>query len=570
MLARRVLVCGIGRISTAKPKEVIEINAKELESLRRRVEAGTLEPEDFATIDAVLESYAYVTQLIDKKSTTLDRLRKLLFGASTEKTADVLGRAQQSAADDKPGTAKSAQVAAGESSPVSDSKQPRKGHGRNGAADYPGAKRIRVPHESLQPGDACPACLRGTVYEVGTPGVLIRFIGQPPLQATIYELQKLRCNPCGRIFTAEVPADAGPEKYDATVGSMIGMLKYGNGLPFNRIDGLQENLEVPLPVSTQWEIVAAAAPKYQPVLEELIRQAAQGEVVYNDDTTVKILERMGSRAQRQALDEADRELNDEPQAPARTGLFTSGVVATRGGERIALFFSGNRHAGENLLEVLRKRAADLPPPIQMCDALSRNRPAELQTIVANCLAHARRQFVDVNERFPDECRYVLEAFEVVYRNDALARERQLTAEERLRFHQAESGPTMDRLREWLKRQIDERLVEPHSALGAAIQYLRKHWEKLTLFLRVAGAPLDNNICERALKKAILHRKNALFYKTQNGADVGDLHMSLIYTCELCGANPFDYLTQLQRHADAVAAAPDRWLPWNYRDALKPA
>jgi len=109
------------------------------------------------------------------------------------------------------------------------------------------------------------------------------------------------------------------------------------------------------------------------------------------------------------------------------------------------------------------------------------------------------------------------------------------------------------------------LVEPHSALGAAIQYLRKHWEKLTLFLRVPGAPLDNNICERALKKAILHRKNALFYKTQNGADVGDLHMSLIHTCELCGANPFDYLTQLQRHAEEVATTPDRWLPWNYRN-----
>ena len=102
-------------------------------------------------------------------------------------------------------------------------------------------------------------------------------------------------------------------------------------------------------------------------------------------------------------------------------------------------------------------------------------------------------------------------------------------------------------------------------MGAAINYLRKHWRQLTLFLQKAGAPLDNNVCERALKKAIVHRKNSLFYKTQNGADVGDLYMSLIHTCELCGANPFDYLTQLQRHADAVAAAPQHWLPWNYRN-----
>ena len=554
-------------MSTTGTKEVIEIDAQELEALRRRVEAETLEPGDFATIDAVLESYAYVTHLIDKKSTTLSRLRKLLFGGSSEKTADVVGRTPPAAAGDQQDATSPAALAG--SAPPAESKQPRKGHGRNGAADYPGAERVFVPHESLQPGDACPACPSGTTYEVGTPGVLIRFLGRSPIQATIYELQKLRCHLCGQVFTAQPPADVGPEKYDATVGSMIGMLKYGLGMPFNRMEGFQENVEVPLPASTQWEIVAEAADKYRPAHEELIRQAAQGEVVYNDDTTVKILERMGARAQQQALDEAAREPSGTPQSPARTGLFTSGVVATCAGRHIALFFSGNQHAGENLRDVLRKRAADLPPPIQMCDALSRNRPPELQTILANCLAHGRRQFVEVNERFPEPCRYVLEAIEVIYRNDATGRERQMTAEERLRFHQAESGPTMDRLKEWLMRQIDERLVEPQSALGAAIQYLRKHWEKLTLFLRVAGAPLDNNLCERALKKAILHRKNALFYKTQNGANVGDLHMSLIHTCELCGANPFDYLTELQRHAEEVAAAPERWLPWNYRDAIQP-
>jgi hypothetical protein len=176
----------------------------------------------------------------------------------------------------------------------------------------------------------------------------------------------------------------------------------------------------------------------------------------------------------------------------------------------------------------------------------------------------------VNERFPAECRYVLEALEEVYRNDATTRKDNLSAEARLAFHQAHSGPVMEELRAWLKQQFSERLVEPNSGLGAAINYLLKHWEKLTLFLRVAGAPLDNNLCERALKKAIMHRKNSLFYKTQHGADVGDLCMSLIHTCELNGVNPFDYLTELQRHTDAVAANPAAWLPWNYREQLVPA
>jgi hypothetical protein len=272
---------------------------------------------------------------------------------------------------------------------------------------------------------------------------------------------------------------------------------------------------------------------------------------------------MGERGRQEALASAAEEDADQ-----RSGLYTSGVVALGDGQRVALFFSGRRHAGENLAEVLQHRAAELPPPIQMCDALSRNLPGELQTILANCLAHARRQFVDVYDRFPEQCRHLLEALAVVYHNDGIARARQLSPEARLQFHQQESQPTLQQLREWLHRQLDEKLTEANSALGGAIRYMLRHWDPLTLFLRQAGAPLDNNVCERALKKAILHRKNALFYKTQNGARVGDLFMSLIYTCQLNDANPFDYLTQLQRHADRVAASPERWLPWNYRAALE--
>ncbi len=419
-----------------------------------------------------------------------------------------------------------------------------------------------MAHLSLAAGAPCPVCEEGIVYEKA-PGVLVRITGQPPLAATIYQLQKLRCHLCGQVFTAAAPAEAGGQKYDVTAGSMIGLLKYGSGLPFNRLEGLQGHLEIPLPASTQWDIVHAVAANLAPAFEELVRQAAQGEVLHNDDTTVKILELMG-QGRAEALARAEEEGENADQ---RTGLFTSGVVALRDGYRVALFFSGRRHAGENLAQVLKLRAAELPPPIQMCDALSRNLPGELQTILANCLAHARRQFVDVYDRFPEQCRHLLEALAVVYRNDASARERQLSAEGRLQWHQEASQPTMEQLHAWLTRQLEEKLTEPNSALGGAIRYMLRHWEKLTLFLRQAGAPLDNNVCERALKKAILHRKNALFFKTQNGARVGDLFMSLIYTCQLNEVNPFDYLTQLQRHADQLAARPQHWLPWNYHETL---
>jgi transposase len=541
---------------------LVEVDSDRLEEVLRRAERS-LDEKDAELIRAVFESYAYVTDLVEDKNTTIRRLRQLFFGARTEKTEAVVGqKTGTSEVAASPDAAAEIALAAGKgTADVPEAAAVSKGHGRNGAAAYRGAEQVAVAHPTLHAGDECPACGEGTVYEK-TPGVLVRITGQPPLAATVYRLQKLRCHLCGQVFTADAPEGTGQAKYDATAGSMIGLLKYGSGLPFNRLEGLQGDLGVPLPASTQWDVVEAVATSLTPVFNELIRQAARGEVLHNDDTTVKILELMGERARHEALADAEGDGADE-----RRGLYTSGVVALRDGYRIALFFSGRRHAGENLAQVLAHRAEELPPPIQMCDALSRNLPGELQTILAHCLAHARRRFVDVYDRFPEVCRHLLESLAVVYRNDAVARERRLSPEQRLRFHQEASGPTMEALRAWLEQQLGEKRTEPNSALGGAIGYTLKHWKELTLFLRQAGAPLDNNVCERALKKAILHRKNALFYKTRNGAHVGDLFMSLIYTCQLNEANPFDYLTELQQHTEALVACPERWMPWNYRDAL---
>jgi hypothetical protein len=251
----------------------------------------------------------------------------------------------------------------------------------------------------------------------------------------------------------------------------------------------------------------------------------------------------------------------------RKGTFTTAIVARAKGRDIALFFTGTNHAGENLEKVLRERAAELPPPIQMCDALSRNVPATFKTILSNCIAHGRRSFVDVFDAFPKECTFVLEELAKVYKNDAETKKAGMSAAARLQYHQEHSQSVMAGLHEWMVAQTEERKVEPNSGIGEAIAYMCRHWNELTLFLRVAGAPLDNNICERALKKAILHRKNSYFFKTLNGALVGDRFMSLIHTCELNQVNPFDYLVALQRHHKAVAERPPEWLPWNYTEAL---
>ena len=525
----------------------IEVSREELESVLARVRETLGEP-DYEKLKAAIETLAYLTDLVQDREISLQRLRKILFGASTEKTREVTPAPpnMNTAAEPK---------AAGQ--PTGDKARP--GHGRHGVEAFRGARKVEVAHSTLKPGNACPECQKGKVYLQKEPQVLVRVVGQAPLEATVYRLQKLRCNLCGEVFTAEAPPGVGTEKYDATASGMLALLKYGSGLPFYRLENLQASLEIPLPASTQWEVVAGGAAVIQPAIEELIRQAAQGDVLHNDDTPMPVL----------ALErEGEREARDPPE---RKGVFTSGIVATQAGRRIALFFTGHRHAGENLASVLARRAQKLGPPIQMCDALSRNLPKlpeKLEVIVSHCLAHARRRFVEVVTNFPEECRHVLETLGEVYGYDAQAREQRMSPEARLHFHEEHSGPVMAGLQAWLRMQFAEKKVEPNSGLGEAITYLLKHWEPLTLFLRKAGAPLDNNLCERALKKAILHRKNSLFYKTRNGAQVGDLYMSLIHTCELNDANPFDYLTELQNHATDLAQNPVAWMPWNYRETLQ--
>jgi hypothetical protein len=387
-----------------------------------------------------------------------------------------------------------------------------------------------------------------------------------PISATVYELAQLRCNACATIFTADTPPGVGPDKYDEAAVAMIALLKYGAGVPFNRIQGVQHGLGVPLPASTQWELVSERSQALLPAYQELVRQAAQGNVIHSDDTTMKILDFVGER-RRKAIDAGDIDPDQ------RVGLFTSGIVslgrvqaegeARATSREIVLFFTGRKHAGENLEAVLKERAPTLAPPIHMCDAAASNTAGEFEALLARCVAHGRRPFVELFQNFPEECRRVLEDLRTVYRVDGEARVAGLDAHARLALHQERSAPVMTALHDWMKAQFTERHVEPNSTLGKAITYMLKHWQGLTLFLRQPGAPLDNNTCERALKKAVLNRKNAYFYRTQYGAEVGDLYMSLIHTCERAKTSAFEYMRALMANPGAVAKAPADWMPWNY-------
>ena len=322
-------------------------------------------------------------------------------------------------------------------------------------------------------------------------------------------------------------------------------------MPFYRLARLQALTGVPLPPSTQFERCEAVAAVVLPVYRELLRQAAAGEVLHVDDTGVKILACLKENKQ---LPEGERK-----------GLHTTGIGARASAHEIALYFSGRRYSGENLTELIKQRPAELPPPIVMADAEAKNWTPDFQQIVAKCLVHGRRQFVDVAAAFPTECRRVLDDLADVYRHEAATHA--MTPEERLAYHQTHSEPILTELRQWMQTQLADHQVEPNSGLGQAMNYFLRHYEGLTRFLTVAGAPLDNNFVERILRRAVLHRKNALFYKTEHGAAVGDLLASVIETCALNQTNAFDYLVTLIRQARAVRVDPAAWLPWNYRQRL---
>ena len=533
-----------------KAPKRIDLNLEEVDALLERA-AGLLEKGDYEIIKGMADTIRILSQAVDEKASSIRRLLRMLFGATTEKARNVLETSdKEEDSDDSKASSDKA-----EDNPAGKKEKPDKkgkGHGRNGASNYTGADKISASNTSLKSGDPCPECLKGKVYKMAIPKVVVRIVGNAPLAAKVYEMEKLRCNLCGLVFTAKEPNNIGDEKYDETAGTMIALLKYGSGFPFNRLEGLQDSLGIPLSASTQWDIVERTGDRIHPVFRELIKQAAQGEVIHNDDTTMKILALMKE--------------NDEDES-SRKGMFTTGMLSMINDRKIALFFTGRKHAGENMADLLGQRQSGLSPPIQMCDALSRNIPKDFRILLANCLAHGRRKFVDVAWNFPEECRYVIKTLGQVYKNDAFAKNKNMSPAERLLFHQAESEPLMEQLKTWLNEQFDENKVEPNSGLGQAISYMLKHWEALTLFLREPKAPLDNNLCEQAIKKAILHRKNALFYKTEHGAYVGDMFMSIIHTCNLAGVNPFDYITDLQKHSSEVFKNPRNWMPWNYKAML---
>ena len=533
------------------------------EALRHTARRDTLTATDRHVLDLVLQWYFWLLFALQEATFSLKRLRVLLFGAKphTRKTAPPPGAASNASHGSERWTVlrhKACRMP---------QRQPMWRNRRLLVSDAL-ATGGRAPRPTVAPS-TWSATMRPWRQASAA-----RCVGAGACIGSRQEGDPAGWAPCrgGALCPGKVPVfrlwpsvhggragRSGADKYSARARAVLVLGRYYLGVPLYRLEGYQAMVGVPVADATQWDQIERVADCAYPVFEQLKTLAAQGEVIYQDDTHVRILSLIAENRRTQADDTSE----------ARTGMYTTGLVVQQGEHTICLYMAGRAHAGENLEALLTQRDAGRDKPLVMSDALAANTADEAALIRCHCLAHGRRKFSELEETFPAECTVVIEAFKQVFEHDEAARLQQLTPTERLAYHQHASGPIMAALKSWLEQQFEERNVEPNSSLGKAFQYLLNHWQTLTQFLQVERAPLDNNIVERALKLAIRQRKNSLFYATDYSAYIASMLTSLIATCLHAGVNALEYLVALQEHRAAVFHDPDAWLPWNYQANLAP-
>ena len=527
----------------SKP-QAIDLDQKELDALIERVTEArdydlTLSSEDCQLILDIVLTLVSLQEKLGENDITLKKLRKLLgIVKSSEKLKDVLS-----------GKAKAARSSIKKSS---------------GKTEKPKAAPVKpevVHHklDNLNKGDDCPECDQGKLYKY-EPASFIRIRGQSPFQPEKHIMERLRCNACGAFFTAELPETVirdgkSSQKYGHSARSLMAISKFHTGIPYYRQSSVQDLLGVPITASTTFDQVEQLTNCVNPAFKHLKRQAADAHRYYIDDTHKRILD------QTFVMKKA-RNGNKEIK---RTGVYASGLIAfTDDNHMMTLYQTNIGHAGEFIDEILSGRSANAPPPVIMSDALSSNRPSvDLATIIALCNAHGRRQFVDVIDHFPEEVEYILLHYQKIWVLDADIKQQKLDDKMRLNLHKKHSLPVMEKLYSEFNQCIDEDLVEHNSGLGNAMRYFIKHFDGLTQFCKVEGAPIDNNRMEAALKWVVRDRKNAMFHKTLLGATIADIVTSIIATAANACINVFDYLNVLQRYADKVKENPEMFMPWNY-------
>jgi transposase len=439
--------------------------------------------------------------------------------------------------------------------------QKKRNHGRRPLDDFDVSKIIHIPHNCLEEGQKCPLCHKGTLYHLD-PEIFLVIRGQPPLKGEAYSAQGLRCNLCQKVFRATFPKEVATQpRADMSARAIVCLAKYQLGTPLYRLETWQKLLRLPISDAEMWEWTESVALVLFPIHQTLLKIAAKGQVLHNDDTTGKILELMEENRLVELAKKSADEQERKDSEKHRKGIFTTVLLSKVGDQQVVLYITGRKNAGENMDTLLDLRPKDLKIPIQACDASAQNSAERHKTEMAKCFNHARHNFCELVEVWPNEALAIVEMCNAVFMNDRETKK--MDPEERLKYHQKHSTLIMNNLKIYCNSLIDEKKVEPNSSFGKAIKYVNNHWEGLTLILRDGEAPLSNNDCERAIKSSVLIRKNSYFYKTCWGAFIGDTLLSIIRTCDLNGINPYEYLMAVQANYEDIKKIPDAWLPWNY-------
>ena len=387
------------------------------------------------------------------------------------------------------------------------------------------------------------------------PQYFVSTTGNPLFTATGHNLEKFRCNACKKTFKAKPPTGVNPkERFTSEAKASAVTLRYLFGMPSIRISGIrisgiQKLMGVPISGSTLFDLSELAVNALYPVYQYLRVAVASSTKVLQDDSPAKILSHLNGA-------EGER----------KTTRTTAVVGYTEFG-KIHLFKTGEQTAGSYMNDLMQERDPDAQPLLRMADALSANNRRE-DFIEVKCLVHARRQFYDIREMFQKDCAIILEGFSKIYGQEKACDELELDAHSRKRVHARFSIPLMHQIKDHCQALLDSKDVEPVDPLGKACRYFLNHFDGLIQFGSHAGCPLDNNECERAIKKSIRHRKNSLFYKTDFGALVGDIVMSVGFTALEHGLDPHRYFTELIKNQSLVFKNPIPWLPWNFSDHRK--
>ncbi len=537
-----------------KPK-IVKITPEQLVQFTAAIRASNLDSVIGEMLINNISGNRWLVNALEKGQLSIKKLRKL-FNITTESFENRRKKRNTPPTADINITTSDEGAQSTESAESNDPETSKKtkGHGRLHSDAYQGATVINIDLPDLKPGDLCPEdYCDGRLYELSDPGVFIQVTGSPTAQATRYNLQKLRCSICEVIFTANLPEGVEHVKYTTSLIAMLMIHKYFMSVPLYRQETLQNYLGVPLPASTQWELMAEQEDVLEPLYHAFEQDAANGKGIAIDDTKARIMEQI--LANKKADKKSDKK-----------SCYTTGIVSVHDDHISYVFVTDNQTAGKSAAPFLKLRDPELPTPYLMCDALTANIPENISSdlyILCYCLVHARRQFYELPDGYDDLAEQVMGLIGKIYDNEYQTKE--MTGQNRLKFHQEHSTIIMEELRTYLTAQ--QQYFEPNGVAGAAIEYMLKRWTEFTHFLRHPDIPLDNNLTERALKLIIQVRKSAMFYKTLKSARIASYIQTALYSAAQNDENPYEYMTAVLQNKTAVIQNPEKWLPWHYKAEL---